>query len=449
MNTKNYNILARKYRPQTFTDLIGQEIMVRTLSNSFQMKRIAQAWILTGTQGVGKTTTARILARALNYQSSNIHEATIKLDQYGDHCQEIIEGRHIDVIEMDAASHTGIDDIREIIEQIHYKPLIARYKIYIIDEVHMLSNQAFNGLLKTLEEPPEHVKFIFATTEIQKVPITILSRCQRFDLRRVDKKILTQHLKNISEKEQIKAQEQALSLIAKFANGSVRDALSLLDQAISYSHGEITIQNIEEMLYLSDYSEILTLFSLLMEGKTKEALESFSIQYNNGADPLQLLKALADINHRILKKQFIKQNSDETLSPEQNEKITDLATKLSLITLSRSWKMLLNAIDEVKSSFSLYEATEMALIRISCAAHLPSLEETQKAFHLMLQNKKDEVAPKISEEKIIEQPVSLLAENSQSRDASSIETSEKNEYIQKILKASSNEAYLLTPDKKG
>ncbi|RUY89337.1 DNA polymerase III subunit gamma/tau, partial [Mesorhizobium sp. M7A.F.Ca.CA.003.01.2.1] len=243
-----YRVLARKYRPSNFSELVGQEPMVRTLTNAFATGRIAQAWMLTGVRGVGKTTTARILARALNYKTADIDQPSVDLAVLGEHCQAIMEGRHVDVIEMDAASHTGIDDIRDIIERVRYAPVSARYKVYIIDEVHMLSTQAFNGLLKTLEEPPPHVKFIFATTEIRKVPITVLSRCQRFDLRRIDAGALVGHLASISAKEGISVDDDALAMIARAAEGSARDSLSILDQAIAHGAGSVGADAVRAML---------------------------------------------------------------------------------------------------------------------------------------------------------------------------------------------------------
>src|SRR4051794_30627973 len=257
-----YRVLARKYRPATFDDLIGQDAMVRTLSNAFETGRIPQAWILTGVRGVGKTTTARILARALNYELSDgsITAPTIKMPVVGVHCQAIIESRHIDVIEMDAASHNGVEDVRQINEAIRYAPVGARYKVYILDEVHMLSTQAFNALLKTLEEPPPHAKFIFATTEIRKVPITILSRCQRFDLRRVDAGVLVRHLEGIAAKEKIEVDAEAFALIARAAEGSVRDSLSLLDQAIAHAAGPVRAEDGRQMLGLADRARIVGLF---------------------------------------------------------------------------------------------------------------------------------------------------------------------------------------------
>ncbi|MCR9122288.1 MAG: DNA polymerase III subunit gamma/tau, partial [Phyllobacteriaceae bacterium] len=262
-----YRVLARKYRPADFTALIGQEPMVRTLTNAFAADRIAQAWMLTGVRGVGKTTTARILARALNYQSDTVDKPTIDLSVPGTHCQAIMEGRHVDVVEMDAASHTGIDDIKQIIDSVRYAPVSARYKVYIIDEIHMLSEKAFNALLKTLEEPPPHAKFIFATTEIRKVPITVLSRCQRFDLRRIEIAELTAHLRSIADTEEVAVDDTSLAMIARAGEGSVRDALSILDQAIAHGNGTVDASAVRDMLGLADRTRVVDLFEHLMAGR--------------------------------------------------------------------------------------------------------------------------------------------------------------------------------------
>src|SRR3954462_1265774 len=260
-----YRVLARKYRPAAFPDLIGQDAMVRTISNAFETGRIPQAWILTGVRGVGKTTTARILARALNYEltDGSITGPSIQMPTLGLNCQAIMESRHVDVLEMDAASHNSVDDIRQINDAVRYAPVSARYKLYILDEVHMLSGAAFNALLKTLEEPPPHAKFIFATTEIRKVPVTVLSRCQRFDLRRVDASMLVQHLAGIAEKERVEAEPEALALIARAAEGSVRDSLSLLDQAIAHAAGPVHAEDVRRMLGLADPVRIVDLFEAL------------------------------------------------------------------------------------------------------------------------------------------------------------------------------------------
>ncbi len=291
--TKPYLVLARKYRPRTFEDLIGQDAMVRTLRNAFHSGRIAQGYMLTGVRGVGKTTTARIIARGLNYSKPGEDLGpTIDMPDFGDHCQAIIESRHVDVVEMDAASHTGIDDIREIIESVRYKPAYARYKVFIIDEVHMLSKAAFNGLLKTLEEPPPHVKFIFATTEIRKVPVTVLSRCQRFDLRRVDAGLLAGHFDMIVKAEGQKAEKDALMLIARAAEGSVRDGLSILDQALAHGGGKIKTSEVLSMLGLADRGRLYDLLDAIFAGKAGEALALLDALHSDGADPLQIVSEL-------------------------------------------------------------------------------------------------------------------------------------------------------------
>jgi DNA polymerase-3 subunit gamma/tau len=376
-----YRVLARKYRPKDFTDLIGQEPMVRTLTNAFSSGRIAQAWMLTGVRGVGKTTTARILARALNYETAEIDQPTIDLTVPGEHCQAIMEGRHVDVIEMDAASHTGIDDIREIIEQVRYRPVSARYKVYIIDEVHMLSNQAFNGLLKTLEEPPAHVKFIFATTEIRKVPITVLSRCQRFDLRRIDSGLLVTHFRNVAGQEGITIDDESLAMIARAAEGSVRDGLSLLDQAIAHGGGTVDAEAVRAMLGLADRSRIVGLFGSLMAGEVAAALANFRDQYDSGAGPSVILTDLADFTHLVTRLKFVPEaGEDPSLTETERESGADYAGKLSTVILSRVWQMLLKGITETDTSSRPAAAAEMALIRIAHAANLPSPEDALKAF---------------------------------------------------------------------
>ncbi|MEP7453259.1 DNA polymerase III subunit gamma/tau [Phyllobacterium sp. SB3] len=385
MDTKKpdsaYRVLARKYRPENFDDLIGQEPMVRTLTNAFETGRIAQAWMLTGVRGVGKTTTARILGRALNYKNGDIDKPTIDLSVMGEHCQAIMEGRHVDVIEMDAASHTGIDDIREIIEQVRYRPVSARYKVYIIDEVHMLSNQAFNGLLKTLEEPPPHVKFIFATTEIRKVPITVLSRCQRFDLRRIDTSVLTAHLRKIAGLEGITVDDTSLSMIARAGEGSARDSLSIFDQAIAHGAGTVDAEAVRSMLGLADRARIIDLFEMLMRGDVALALREFRSQYDVGADPSVVLTDLADFNHLVTRIRFTPDVADDiSLSEDERLRGRDFADKLSIRVLSRTWQMLLKGIAEVEASNRPVQAAEMLLIRIAHAADLPTLDEALKAL---------------------------------------------------------------------
>lgn len=374
-----YRVLARKYRPADFSALIGQEPMVRTLTNAFSTGRIAQAWMLTGVRGVGKTTTARILARALNYKTAEIDRPSVDLSVPGEHCKAIMEGRHVDVVEMDAASHTGIDDIREIIEQVRYAPVSARYKVYIIDEVHMLSTQAFNGLLKTLEEPPPHVKFIFATTEIRKVPITVLSRCQRFDLRRVDAGMLTEHLNRIAGLESISVEDEAVAMVARAAEGSVRDALSIFDQAIAHGAGTVTAEQVRSMLGLADRGRVVDLFEHLMKGDAASALTEFRAQYDVGADPAAVLTDLAEFNHLVTRLRFIPSAaSDVSLSEEERRRGAEFSKQLSVRVLSRTWQMLLKGIPEVQSSNRPASAAEMVLIRIAHAADLPTLDEALK-----------------------------------------------------------------------
>jgi DNA polymerase-3 subunit gamma/tau len=376
-----YRVLARKYRPRDFSDLIGQEPMVRTLTNAFRTGRIAQAWMLTGVRGVGKTTTARILARALNYKTATVNEPSIVFPEPGENCQAIMEGRHVDVIEMDAASHTGIDDIREIIEQVRYAPVSARYKVYIIDEVHMLSTQAFNGLLKTLEEPPPHVKFIFATTEIRKVPITVLSRCQRFDLRRVDAGVLTAHLEKIAGLEGVTVEPSALAMVARAAEGSVRDALSILDQAIAHGEGGVTAEEVRGMLGLSDRARVVDLFELLMKGDVAGALHEFRAQYDAGADPTVVLTDLAEFTHLVTRLRFVPEAvRDASLTEDERTRGGAFAEKLSVRVLSRAWQMLLKGIGETEGAARPASAAEMVLIRIAHAATLPTLDEALKAL---------------------------------------------------------------------
>ena len=374
-----YRVLARRYRPKDFSDLIGQEPMVRTLTNAFETGRIAQAYMLTGVRGVGKTTTARILARALNYKTETVDQPTIDLSTPGEHCQAIIDGRHVDVIEMDAASHTGIDDIREIIEQVRYRPVSARYKVYIIDEVHMLSTQAFNGLLKTLEEPPSHVKFIFATTEIRKVPITVLSRCQRFDLRRIDAGMLMAHFRRIAEAETVEADDLSLSMIARAAEGSARDGLSLMDQAIAHGGGRIEADAVRSMLGLADRGRIIDLFHHIAIGDVAGALAEFAEQYEAGANPPVVLTDLADFAHLVTRLKFVPDAAqDASLSEAERTRGAAFAAELSVPVLSRLWQMLLKGISETEAASRPYAAAEMVLIRMTHAANLPSPEEVAR-----------------------------------------------------------------------
>jgi DNA polymerase III subunit gamma/tau len=377
--TGEYRVLARKYRPMDFSDLIGQAPMVRTLTNAFETGRIAQAYMLTGVRGVGKTTTARILARALNYKTETVDQPTIDLSVAGEHCRAIVEGRHVDVIEMDAASHTGIDDIREIIEQVRYRPVSARYKVYIIDEVHMLSTQAFNGLLKTLEEPPEHVKFIFATTEIRKVPITVLSRCQRFDLRRIDAGMLVEHFRRIAEAENVPADDLSLAMIARAAEGSARDGLSLMDQAIAHGGGRIEADAVRGMLGLADRGRVIDLFERIAAGDVAAALDEFAQQYQAGANPPVVLTDLADFTHLVTRLKFVPDAAkDASLSEAERTRGAQFAEALGVPVLSRLWQMLLKGIGETETSSRPYASAEMVLIRLAHAANLPGPEDAAR-----------------------------------------------------------------------
>ncbi|HEX7205262.1 MAG TPA: DNA polymerase III subunit gamma/tau [Xanthobacteraceae bacterium] len=379
----SYRVLARKYRPATFDDLIGQDAMVRTVSNAFEAARIPQAWILTGVRGVGKTTTARILARALNFElpDGSITGPAIRMPVIGVHCQAIMESRHIDVIEMDAASHNGVDDVRQINDAIRYAPVSARYKVYILDEVHMLSTQAFNALLKTLEEPPPHAKFIFATTEIRKVPITILSRCQRFDLRRVDAGLLVTHLQAIAGKEAIEVEPEALALIARAAEGSVRDALSLLDQAIAHAAGSVQAEHVRQMLGLADRARVIDLFEALMRGDIAAALNELRAQYDIGADPAVVLADLAEFTHFVTRVKVVPSVADDPALIEiERTRGRACAEKLSMRVLSRTWQMLLKGMTEVAAAGRPLAAAEMVLVRIAYAADLPTPEDVIRSL---------------------------------------------------------------------
>jgi len=374
-----YTVLARKYRPRTFEDLIGQEAMVRTLTNAFATGRIAHAFMLTGVRGVGKTTTARLLARALNNETDVIDRPSLELTALGRHDAAIMAGQHMDVMEMDAASHTGVNDIRDILESVRYGPVEARYKVYVLDEVHMLSNQAFNALLKTLEEPPPHAKFIFATTEIRKVPVTILSRCQRFDLRRVEPEILVEHLSRIAGKEGMKVEDDALALIARAAEGSVRDGLSLLDQALVQGERGETVKTdvVRDMLGLADRSQTISLFEQIMGGRTPEALETFRTLYGYGADPIQVTNDLLEHCHAASVAKMLGPNATR-LPNDQAQKLAAMGASISAGTLSRTWQMLLKALDEVRRAPSPADAVEMAIVRLAYASDLPGPEEALK-----------------------------------------------------------------------
>jgi len=386
-----YQVLARKYRPETFADMVGQDAMVRTLKNAFEADRIAHAFVMTGIRGTGKTTTARIIAKGMN---------CIGLDGNGgpttepcgkcEHCVSIMEGRHVDVMEMDAASRTGVGDIREIIESVHYSATSARFKIYIIDEVHMLSTSAFNALLKTLEEPPEHVKFIFATTEIRKIPVTVLSRCQRFDLRRIEPEVMLGLLQRISSAENAQINEDALALITRAGEGSARDAISLLDQAIAHGAGETTADQVRAMLGLADRGRVLDLFDMIMRGQADKALQELSSQYADGADPMAVLRDLAEITHWVSVIKISPEAADDpTVSPDERERGKAAAADLPMRAMTRMWQMLLKAMEEVAAAPNAMMAAEMAIIRLTHVADLPSPEELIKK----LQNDPNPPAP--------------------------------------------------------
>jgi len=371
-----YLVLARKYRPSSFSTLIGQDAMVQTLRNAFRSNRIPHAFMLTGIRGVGKTTTARILARAVNFEDETGRHPTLDLDREGIHDRAIIEGRHVDVMEMDAASNTGINDIREIIDSVKYGPVSAPYKVYIIDEVHMLSTAAFNGLLKTLEEPPPYVKFIFATTEIRKVPVTILSRCMRFDLRRVPPETMTAHLIDLLTQEGIDYEPEALAMIVRAGEGSVRDNQSLLDQAISHGDGKVTAATVKAMLGLGDRARSIDLFEALMRGDIASALTLLRELYDAGADPETVIGDLADFTNLVTRIKIVPAAADDvSLTPDERGRGPELASRLGMRALSRAWQILFKGMEEVKTAGNGLQAAEMVLVRLSYASELPSPDE--------------------------------------------------------------------------
>ena len=377
MPARPYQVLARKYRPETFADLVGQDAMVRTLTNAFAAGRIAQAFIMTGIRGTGKTTTARIIAKGMNcIGPDGTGGPTTTPCGVCEHCTAIMEGRHVDVMEMDAASRTGVGDIREIIESVHYRAASARYKVYIIDEVHMLSVNAFNALLKTLEEPPAHVKFIFATTEIRKVPVTVLSRCQRFDLRRIEPEVMMGLLRRIATAEGAAISDDALALITRAAEGSARDATSLLDQAISHGAGETGAAEVRAMLGLADRGRVLDLFDMILRGEAAGALTELSGQYAEGADPMAILRDLAEIAHWVSVIKITPEAAeDPTVGPDERARGREMAGRLPMRVLTRMWQMLLKALEEVAMAPNAMMAAEMAVIRLTHVADLPSPEE--------------------------------------------------------------------------
>ena len=383
-----YRVLARKYRPIDFSDLIGQEALVRTVTNAIRTGRLAHAFLLTGVRGVGKTSTARILARAIN--CTGIESAGGGEDTDGptaepcgvcQHCVAIAEDRHVDVIEMDAASRTGIDDIRELIDGVRYRPTSARYKVYIIDEVHMLSRQAFNALLKTLEEPPPHAKFIFATTEVRRLPVTVLSRCQRFDLRRVDAATLAAHFEAVAAKENAEIEGAAIRLIARAADGSVRDGLSLLDQAIAHGAGAAGEAEVRDMLGLADRERVFELFAAVMKGETAIALDLLDEQYRVGADPIMLLQDMLELTHWLTRVKLVPAVADEPGIPEIERRLgREMTAKLAMPELTRAWQMLLKGLSEARAAPHALMAVEMALVRLAYAADLPSPADALRAL---------------------------------------------------------------------
>ncbi len=382
-----YQVLARKYRPTTFGDLVGQDTVVRTLTNAIASGRLAQAYMLTGVRGTGKTTAARLIARALNcIGPDGTGGPTASPCGVCEHCRSIAEDRHVDVLEMDAASRTGVDDIRELLEGVRYRPTSARTKIYIIDEVHMLSNQAFNALLKTLEEPPEHVKFIFATTEIRKVPVTVLSRCQRFDLRRISAEHLSGLFKSIAEKEGAQVAPEALALIARAADGSARDGLSILDQAISQSaSGDgppvVDEAQVRDMLGLADRIQVFDLLDAVLRGDVKTGLDLLANQYASGADPIVVLQDLLELTHWLTRLKVAPDGADEALVAEaERTRGKDMASALSMPVITRTWQMLLKGLGEARTAPMPLQAAEMTLVRLAYTADLPTPDDAIKAL---------------------------------------------------------------------
>jgi DNA polymerase-3 subunit gamma/tau len=389
---KSYQVLARKYRPSNFEDMIGQDAMVTTLTNAFEAGRVAHAFMMTGVRGIGKTTTARLLARALNYESDTIEGPSTDLSIPGKHCELIMASSHMDVLEMDAASRTGVENMREMLDGVRYAPATARYKVYIIDEVHMLSAGAFNALLKTLEEPPDHAKFIFATTEIRKVPITVLSRCQRFDLRRVEASLLAKHLKGICAKEKVQVSDEGLALIARAAEGSVRDSLSLLDQAIvqaGLDGNEVTFEQVRAMLGLADRVRVLDLFGMAALGDGKGAITEMRAQYDDGADPAVIMRDLMDICHEVSRAKTLGDMAEFDAAPDQVERLAGLAEKLSMGQLTRLWQILTHSHTEVRLAPAPLAAAEMAMLKLAVAGQMPPPELAAQIIEQAQKSAKD------------------------------------------------------------
>jgi len=387
---ESYQVLARKYRPSTFEDMIGQDAMVTTLKNAFEANRVAHAFMLTGVRGIGKTTTARLLARALNYKSETTDGPSVDLSTLGEHCELIMASNHMDVLEMDAASRTGVENMRELLDGVRYSPATARYKVYIIDEVHMLSPGAFNALLKTLEEPPDHAKFIFATTEIRKVPITVLSRCQRFDLRRVESSVLAEHLRGICGKEGVRISDEGLAMLSRAAEGSVRDGLSLLDQAIvqaGLDGEEVTGEQVRTMLGLADRLRILDLFAMAASGDTKGALLEMRAQYDDGAEPSVVMRDLLDVCHEVSRAKTLGDLAEFEMAPDQAERLRALSETQSVGQLTRFWQVLSAAYNDVRQAPAPLAAAEMALLKLSLAGQMPPPE---LAAAIITQARKDQ-----------------------------------------------------------
>ncbi len=414
-NNNQYVVLARKYRPQSFEDLVGQDALVQTLTNAIMSDRIHHAYILTGIRGVGKTTTARIIAKALNC-TGNGDKPTVKPCGKCENCLAIANGRHIDVLELDAASKSGVDNMRELLDGVRYKPTSARYKVYIIDEIHMLTTPAFNALLKTLEEPPSHVKFVFATTEIRKVPVTVLSRCQRFDLQRIETQTLLDLFTQILAKEKIQAEPQALKLIAQFADGSARDGLSLLDQAIALSNGNITENVVTSMMGLTDRVKTFELFEALVKGDVNATLKLVAEQYKAGASPLNVLQEMINIVHMLTKAKVLNNyEHDNNLTEAEKNLCKQFCPVIKMAILNKMWQMLIKGISELQIAPSPVSALEMILLRIAYSANMPSpaqlLEEIKKKSELKetvaVKTVLPEQARNIKQLEVVQQPQAL------------------------------------------